>query len=330
MIPDELYRKALQATNPRVRAALLRAWHRAKTRPEGDTVSPADAPPSRYAAWCESLRACTACPLAQTRTQAVPGEGPIPADVMLLGEAPGEREDAIGRPFVGPAGKLLDELLASIGWLRSRVYLANVVSCRPPGNRAPKWEEVSACRHHVRAQLDLVRPRVVVTLGAHALAHFDDTRRISACHGSAFRAGGYWVFPCYHPAAALHKPELRRTLFADFQKLPGLMRSVKRPASRPLRSWEEAVQSLCVGRLLEVHAEALGETVYLAGSYDAARQAPESAVVYYPHELRALAGISPDELEAIHRIKSRLGAIILAAWEDDTEEALRDFDSHPE
>lgn len=311
MTTDELYQRAISATNPKVRAALLRAWHRAKTRHDGDATPPADTPTSRYAALCATIRTCTACPLSHTRTRAVPGEGPVPADVLFLGEGPGEQEDRTGRPFVGPAGKLLDELLVSIGWRRSRVYITNVVACRPPGNRTPRPEEIEACRQHVRAQLELVRPKVVVALGGTALAWFDESRRISQCHGRPFRSGPYWVMPLYHPAAALHKPELRQTLFADFRKLPALVQAVKtRGTWRPL-TWDEAVRSLRAGRLLEVWSDALGETVYLAGSYEAARHAPESAVVYYPHEVRQLADATPEELEVMHRAKKALGAVLV-------------------
>ncbi len=168
----------------------------------------------------EEVRTCTRCPLARRRTLAVPGEGNPLSDVLLVGEGPGAREDATGRPFVGPAGQLLDELLASIGWARDDVFIANVVKCRPPGNRDPEPEEIGACAPYLDRQEAALDPVVIVTLGRFSLRRYLPAARISAVHGSLRRSGGRFVFPMYHPAAALHQASLRDTLFADIRSLP--------------------------------------------------------------------------------------------------------------
>jgi DNA polymerase len=168
-------------------------------------------------------RACTRCPLHVGRTQAVPGEGNPLSDVLLVGEGPGAREDATGRPFVGPAGQLLDELLRSIGWAREHVFIANVVKCRPPGNRDPEPEEISACRPYLDRQEAALDPAVIVTLGRHSLRRYLPDARIGEVHGRLRRSGGRFVFPMYHPAAALHQSSLRETLFADVRGLPAAL-----------------------------------------------------------------------------------------------------------
>jgi len=168
-------------------------------------------------------RACTRCPLHVGRTQAVPGEGNPLTDVLLVGEGPGAREDATGRPFVGPAGQLLDELLQSIGWAREHVFIANVVKCRPPGNRDPEPDEISACRPYLDRQEEALDPAVIVTLGRHSLRRYLPDARIGEVHGRLRRSGGRFVFPMYHPAAALHQASLRETLFADMRGLPAAL-----------------------------------------------------------------------------------------------------------
>lgn len=172
------------------------------------------------AAVADEVRGCTRCPLHRGRTQAVPGEGSPVTDVLLVGEGPGAREDATGRPFVGPAGKLLDELLGSIGWARADVFIANVVKCRPPGNRDPEPEEVAACAPYLERQEAALEPAVIVTLGRHSLQRYLPGARIGAVHGELRRSGGRFIFPMYHPAAALHQSALRETLFADIRGLP--------------------------------------------------------------------------------------------------------------
>jgi uracil-DNA glycosylase len=166
---------------------------------------------------------CTRCPLHVGRTQTVPGEGNPLSDVLLVGEGPGSREDATGRPFVGPAGQLLDELLRSIGWAREHVFIANVVKCRPPGNRDPEPDEISACRPYLDRQEAALDPAVIVTLGRHSLRRYLPDARIGEVHGRLRRSGGRFVFPMYHPAAALHQSSLRETLFADIRGLPAAL-----------------------------------------------------------------------------------------------------------
>jgi uracil-DNA glycosylase len=169
------------------------------------------------------VRACQRCPLHRGRTNAVPGEGNPRSDVLLVGEGPGAREDATGRPFVGPAGQILNELLRSVGWAREDVFIANVVKCRPPGNRDPEPEEVSACGGYLDRQEAALDPAVIVTLGRHSLHRYLPGARISVVHGQLRRSGGRFIFPMYHPAAALHQSSLRDTLFADIRGLPAAL-----------------------------------------------------------------------------------------------------------
>jgi DNA polymerase len=172
----------------------------------------------------DEVRGCTRCPLAARRTRTVPGEGNVLSDVLLVGEGPGAREDATGRPFVGPAGQLLDELLASIGWQRGDVFITNVVKCRPPGNRDPEPGEIAACGAYLARQEAALDPAVVVTLGRHSLQRYLPGSRIGAVHGGLRRSySGLHVFPMYHPAAALHQASLRETLFNDMRGLPAAL-----------------------------------------------------------------------------------------------------------
>jgi DNA polymerase len=175
------------------------------------------------AAVAAEVRACTRCPLANGRTQAVPGEGNPVSDVLLVGEGPGQREDATGRPFVGPAGQLLDELLRSVGWERGDIYITNVVKCRPPGNRDPEPTEIAACRPYLDRQEEALAPALVVTLGRHSLQRYLPGARISEVHGELRRAGGHFVLPMYHPAAALRQTALRETLARDFSAVPAAL-----------------------------------------------------------------------------------------------------------
>lgn len=178
---------------------------------------------AELAAIADEVRGCVRCPLASGRTLAVPGEGSPLTDVLLVGEGPGAREDATGRPFVGPAGQLLDELIRSIGWERGDVYIANVVKCRPPGNRDPEPTEIAACAAYLDRQEAALDPTVVVTLGRHSLQRYLPGARIGAVHGTLRRGRGRWVFPMYHPAAALHQASLRETLFQDIRGLPAAL-----------------------------------------------------------------------------------------------------------
>jgi uracil-DNA glycosylase family 4 len=170
-----------------------------------------------------AIRACTLCALHKGRTQAVPGEGPVNADIMFIGEGPGFHEDRQGRPFVGAAGQFLEELLASINLTREQVYIANVVKCRPPGNRDPLPDELSACAPYLDRQIELIRPKVIVTLGRFSMARFFPGASISKIHGQPKRVGNVLVVPMFHPAAALHQPKWRPVVEADFRKLPGFI-----------------------------------------------------------------------------------------------------------
>jgi uracil-DNA glycosylase len=155
----------------------------------------------------------------ETATNMVPGEGSPTADVMIVGEAPGASEDEQGRPFVGRSGRLLDELLAAAGLGREQVFITNVVKARPPGNRDPRADEVAHHMAWLEAQLALIRPRLVVPLGRHALAHFTDGAKISEVHGTVLRERGRTLFPLYHPAAALRSTALRTAAFEDARRL---------------------------------------------------------------------------------------------------------------
>jgi len=169
------------------------------------------------------IRQCTQCPLHVGRTNTVPGSGPVDALIMFIGEAPGFHEDQQGLPFVGAAGRFLSELLEQVGIDRRRVFITNVIKCRPPGNRDPQLEEVEACREYLDRQIDVVKPRVIVTLGRHSMARAFPDEKVSMVHGQPRRIGDQTYFPMYHPAAALHQPSLRGVLEADFRRLKDLL-----------------------------------------------------------------------------------------------------------
>jgi uracil-DNA glycosylase family 4 len=171
----------------------------------------------------EAVHSCTLCSLHQGRTHAVPGEGPANADIMFIGEGPGFHEDRQGRPFVGAAGKFLEELLASIGLTREQVYIANVIKCRPPGNRDPLPNELSACAPYLERQVELIKPKVIVTLGRFSMYRYFPGASISKIHGQPKRVGNVLVVPMFHPAAALHQPQWRPLVEADFKRLPDLI-----------------------------------------------------------------------------------------------------------
>lgn len=166
---------------------------------------------------------CTMCTLHHSRKLAVPGEGPANADILFIGEGPGFHENEQGRPFVGAAGKFLDELLTQINMKRSGVFITNVVKCRPPSNRDPQPEELTACSSYLERQIQAINPKVIVTLGRFSMAHFLPNAKISEIHGQAARIKGRLVVAMYHPAAALHQRSLRSTIEADFAKLPELI-----------------------------------------------------------------------------------------------------------
>jgi DNA polymerase len=169
------------------------------------------------------VRSCTDCPLSGSRTNAVPGEGPVDAEIMFVGEGPGFHEDRLGRPFVGPAGQFLEALLADAGLRRDRVFIANMVKCRPPNNRDPLPAETAACSKYLDRQIELVDPKMIVTLGRFSLSKFFPRESISKARGRARLVGGRMVYPMMHPAAALHRNELKSTIMGDFRAIPGLL-----------------------------------------------------------------------------------------------------------
>jgi uracil-DNA glycosylase family 4 len=188
------------------------------------------------------IAVCPKCELSKTRTHAVPGEGNPNADIVFIGEGPGFYEDQQARPFVGPAGKFLDELLASIGLKRADVFICNVLKCRPPGNRDPLPGEMEACKPWLDEQLEAIRPRVIVTLGRFSLGRYFPGQSISRIHGQPKKLGGVMVMPMYHPAAALHQGSLRRTIEQDFKKLPALLQEMLKQEPEPESRKPEPVQ----------------------------------------------------------------------------------------
>jgi uracil-DNA glycosylase family 4 len=177
----------------------------------------------------DEVRVCTKCRLAQGRTRAVPGEGSPDTEVVFVGEGPGQNEDRQGRPFVGAAGNLLQELLAMIGWRREDVFITNVVKCRPPNNRDPEPDEIAACQPYLRRQLEVLDPALLVTLGRFSLQTFMPGDRISRVHGTerpidpgtgARAATGYAL---YHPAAALRQGSLKETMQRDMAAVPEVL-----------------------------------------------------------------------------------------------------------
>ncbi len=181
----------------------------------------------------EKIRTCRKCPLGSLRRNAVPGSGSYDAEIMFVGEAPGYWEDQKGLPFVGRAGKLLDELLGEIGLSREDVYITNIVKCRPPENRDPTEDEIKACSPYLDMQIDIIRPKVIVPLGRHSMNYIMkkfgfSPEPISRIHGKVFEArtlfGRIIIMPMYHPAAALYKPPLKEELRSDFHRLKEILK----------------------------------------------------------------------------------------------------------
>ncbi len=175
----------------------------------------------------EQIKICQQCAIAKTRTHAVPGEGPENPEIMFIGEAPGWNEDQQGRPFVGQAGQFLERLLASINLNRKQVYIANVIKCRPPDNRDPLPTEIQNCNPWLEKQIELLKPKMIVTLGRYSMSKFFPGKSISKIHGTAVKRDGMLYFAMYHPAAALHQGSLRQTIEADMQKIPKILAESK-------------------------------------------------------------------------------------------------------
>lgn len=181
----------------------------------------------------EKIKKCRDCQLRGTCGQVVPGEGNPEARIMFIGEAPGAEEDKQGRPFVGAAGKFLNEMLGMIGLKREDVFIANVLKCRPPGNRDPMPEEVAACWPWLLEQIKTIKPKLIVLLGRHAMERFLPNQKISKIHGTAVRreiegVGKRVFYALYHPAAALYQGSLREVLVKDFKKIPKVLEAIEK------------------------------------------------------------------------------------------------------
>ncbi len=174
---------------------------------------------------------CARCDLCKSRTRAVPGEGNPQAKILFIGEGPGFHEDKQGRPFVGPSGQLLQELLKSINLKREDVFITNVVKCRPPDNRDPLPAEIDACNDYLDRQIAAIQPLVIVTLGRHSMAKFFSGEKISAIHGRARKKDGYICIPMFHPAAALRTESYKIALREDFKKIPVALAEAERLAA---------------------------------------------------------------------------------------------------
>lgn len=191
------------------------------------------------------IAADTSLPLKEGSTNDVPGEGNPATEVLLVGEAPGAKEDELGRPFVGAAGKLLDELIASIGFKREDIFIANLIKHRPPNNRDPLPDEIAAYTPYLDEQVAIIEPKLIVTLGRHSMQYFlGDGPTISKIHGQPKRnKNGQVIMPMYHPAAALYSGNLRPTLFADFAKIPKVIELVKSGESEEKGEQEQSFQT---------------------------------------------------------------------------------------
>lgn len=187
------------------------------------------------------MLACSQCVLRSDCTQVVPGEGPAEAEIMFIGEGPGQKEDELGRPFVGAAGKFLEEMLGAINLKRENVYIANVVKCRPPMNRDPLPEEAEACWPWLMEQIKTIQPKLIVTLGRHSMERFLPNQKISQIHGKAMRRnipeiGAYIFYALYHPAAALYNGSMREVLIQDFKKIPKVLKASKKSEANPSKN----------------------------------------------------------------------------------------------
>jgi uracil-DNA glycosylase len=180
----------------------------------------------------KEVSVCTNCALHHSRKTSVPGEGPATAEIMFIGEGPGFHENEQGRPFVGAAGKFLDQLLEQAGVTRSDVWIGNVVKCRPPGNRDPLPEELAACDLYLERQIEAINPSIIVTLGRYSMGKFMPGAKISQVHGQMRKVGNRYVIAMFHPAAALHQASIKPAILADFAKLPELLKQARTALGR--------------------------------------------------------------------------------------------------
>jgi DNA polymerase len=175
----------------------------------------------------KEVSSCTKCVLHESRKKSVPGDGPANAEIMFIGEGPGFHENEQGHPFVGASGKFLDQLLAQAGVTRADVFVANVVKCRPPGNRDPLPEELATCDVYLEAQIQAINPSIIVTLGRFSMNKFIPGAKISLVHGQMRKIGERFVIPMFHPAAALHQAALKPSILGDFAKLPDQLKEAR-------------------------------------------------------------------------------------------------------
>lgn len=177
----------------------------------------------------DEIAHCTACPLHRTRTNTVPGEGSANAEILFIGEGPGQREDALGRPFVGPSGDLLEQWLAEIGFNREQVFIGNVVKCRPPGNRDPEPDEIAACAHFLDRQIEIIQPKLIATLGRHSLNKFFPGAKITKTHGirGVKRVANRVYLPLFHPAYILRNLSAAPDAVADIKLIPRLIKRLE-------------------------------------------------------------------------------------------------------
>ena len=171
----------------------------------------------------QQIGQCFKCEIAKSRCKVVPGEGAENAEIMFIGEAPGWHEDQQGRPFVGQAGQFLEKLLASINLKRQQVYIANVIKCRPPDNRDPLPTEIQNCRQWLDNQIEIIKPKMIVTLGRYSMARYFPGKSISKIHGMAVKRDNVIYYAMYHPAAALHQQSLKQAIESDMLKIPKLL-----------------------------------------------------------------------------------------------------------
>ena len=171
----------------------------------------------------QMIKRCRKCPLWRYRKNPVPGEGPLNSKLFFVGEAPGRLEDETGRPFVGPSGKFLEKLLNSIGLKRKNVFLTGIVKCRPPNNRKPTRKEIEACKRYTLKQIEIIRPSLIIVLGATASEGLLDIRKIGKLHGKIIEKNGNKYFITFHPSAARRFPKIRKLMIKDFKKLKSLL-----------------------------------------------------------------------------------------------------------
>jgi uracil-DNA glycosylase family 4 len=190
----------------------------------------------------KEVSTCTKCALYHSRKKSVPGEGPANSEIMFIGEGPGFHENEQGRPFVGAAGQFLDELLAQAGLKRADVWIGNVVKCRPPGNRDPLPEELSACNVYLEQQINAINPKIIITLGRFSMGKFMPGVKISQVHGQMRKVGDRFVIAMFHPAAALHQASLKPAIMHDFAQLPKLLEQARAALKRAAPVRNQAVE----------------------------------------------------------------------------------------